>query len=560
MLRWLPLLTLTLFLAPVAAGLIGTILPSFGLMPVLGGNHLTLNAWRELAEWPSIKTSVQLSLASGISATAISLCLVLSFFSTCHETRFFQVIHRSLYPLLAVPHVAIAIGLAYLITPSGWIIRTVSPWATGWELPPDFATAPDPYGLSYITALIIKEVPFLLLMTIAAIGQTPAKETLAISRSLGYGPATSWLKTVLPLIYPQIRLPILAVLAYSTSAVDVALVIAPTNPPPLAPLVLNWFNDPDLTRHFLAAAGASLQLMVVLVAIALWHVFEWLVAKLGRKWIIGGNRGRGKVVGRSISIIIMGTTLFTGFVSLIGMGIWSISRRWRYPDQIPSDFTLDNWAGQIETLLWPLWTTITVGAAAALIAMALVLGCLENEKRYGLLPSTRMLWLLYIPLLVPQIGFLFGGQILLSLFGLVGTWPAVVWNHLLFVLPYIFISLSDPFRQLDDRFARTALCLGASPTRTFWKVKMPMLLRPVLIALAIGFAVSVGQYLPTIFAGGGRYVTLTTEAVTMAAGSDRRIIGVYVFLQSALPLLAFLIAIALPNWLYRDRRTLKIDL
>ena len=42
------------------------------------------------------------------------------------------------------------------------------------------------------------------------------------------------------------------------------------------------------------------------------------------------------------------------------------------------------------------------------------------------------------------------------------------------------------------------------------------------LAGAVGFAVSAGLYLPTLFAGGGRFVTLTTEAVTLASGGDRR--------------------------------------
>ena len=91
----------------------------------------------------------------------------------------------------------------------------------------------------------------------------------------------------------------------------------------------------------------------------------------------------------------------------------------------------------------------------------------------------------------------------------------------------------------------------------FWAVKLPMLLRPVLFALAIGIAVSVAQYLPTIFAGGGRFVTLTTEAVSLFGGADRRVMGVYAFLQALLPLLAFAAALALPAWLYRDRRALR---
>ena len=106
----------------------------------------------------------------------------------------------------------------------------------------------------------------------------------------------------------------------------------------------------------------------------------------------------------------------------------------------------------------------------------------------------------------------------------------------------------------DERYARTALCLGARPNRVFFRVKLPMLLRPVLFALAVGFAVSVTQYLPTLFAGGGRFVTLTTEAVSLSAGGDRRVMGVYAFLQALLPLLAFAAALALPRPLALRRK------
>ena len=98
-----------------------------------------------------------------------------------------------------------------------------------------------------------------------------------------------------------------------------------------------------------------------------------------------------------------------------------------------------------------------------------------------------------------------------------------MWAHLVFVLPYLFLSLADPWRALDPRYARTAASLGASPVARLLGVKLPLLLRPVLIACAVAFAVSVGQYLPTLFAGNGRVATLTTEAVTLAAGADRRV-------------------------------------
>lgn len=553
-LRHVPALTLVLFLAPVGAGLIGTWLPAFGYFPALGGDHFGLAPWRDLFATPGLPGALRLSLTSGVLSTAVSLLLTVGFVAACHNTLLFRRLRRFLAPLLAVPHLAIAVGLAFLIAPSGWLLRLVSPWATGWQVPPDVALVQDPYGLALALALMVKETPYLLLMTIAALDQAHAGERLAVARSLGYGPVTAWLKTVLPAIYPQIRLPIYAVLAFSLSVVDMAIFLAPQTPPPLAILVFRWFNDPDLAMRFVGAAGAVLQLAVVIAVIGLWRLAEVGAAHGCRRWLTGGARGGSGRLPRRLAGGAMTGLVAVACASVLGLAVWSLARRWPYPRVLPESWTLDNWMRQGAGLWWTGSTTLIVALAAAAIALALTLGCLENEQRRGLTTSARGLWLLYTPLLVPQVGFLFGAQILAARVGIDGTWVALIWSHLLFVLPYVFLSLADPYRSLDPRFARAAQCLGASPDRVFWRVKLPMLLRPVLFAAAVGFAVSVAQYLPTLFAGAGRFATLTTEAVALAGGGDRRVLGVYAFLQSLLPLLAFAIVLAVPGRRLSTRR------
>jgi putative thiamine transport system permease protein len=137
-----------------------------------------------------------------------------------------------------------------------------------------------------------------------------------------------------------------------------------------------------------------------------------------------------------------------------------------------------------------------------------------------------------------------------------GTLVAVIWSHLVFVVPYMLIALADPWFSLDRRYARAAASLGASPWRILIRIKLPILLRPLLIAAAIGFSVSVAQYLPTLFTGSGRVPTLTTEAVTLASGADRRITGVLAFLQTILPLLVYAGALFVPGRIYAKRRGL----
>jgi putative thiamine transport system permease protein len=167
-----------------------------------------------------------------------------------------------------------------------------------------------------------------------------------------------------------------------------------------------------------------------------------------------------------------------------------------------------------------------------------------------------VLWLLYVPLLVPQIAFLFGLQVALVRLRLDGTLLAVIWAHLVFVLPYVFLSLADPWRALDPRYARGAASLGASPTRILFAVKLPILLRPILVAAAVGIAVSLAQYLATVFAGAGRIATITTEALTLGSGADRAMIGVLGFMQSVLPLLCYGLALLTPRLVFRNRRGL----
>ena len=554
----IPAATLALFLIPIGLGLLGTWAPALGVLPALGRSTLSLDPWRELFAAPGLAGAVRLTVTTGFLSTALALGLSLSLLAAWHGTRAFGLLRRVLAPLLAVPHAALAIGLAFLLTPSGWLVRAASPWATGWERPPDLAIVQDPWGIALTLGLALKETPFLLLIAVSAMAQIGADRTLAVARTAGYGPVMAWVKTVLPQLYPLIRLPVYAVLAFSLSVVDMALILGPATPPPLAPLVLRWFNDPDLQMRFMAAAGACLQFAIVAGAIGVWYGLEKLAARLARPWIAAGRRGGDGGLLRLASGGTVMLAVSAASLSVISLAVWSLARRWRFPDALPGTWTLDNWTQHFWALSQPATTTLTVGVAATAVALALAIGCLEYECRAGIRPTTRALWLLYTPLLVPQIAFLFGIQVLLVAGRLDGRWIALTWSHLLFVLPYVFLALSDPWRKLDDRYARTAACLGASPARVFWRIKVPMLLRPILFAGAVGFSVSVAQYLPTLFAGAGRLSSLTTEAVGLAAGADRRIVGVYAFAQMALPLLGFAVALTVPAFLFRHRRGLQV--
>ncbi|MTH97468.1 ABC transporter permease subunit [Roseibium sp. RKSG952] len=552
-----PALVVLVLGAPVAAGLIWTILPAFGYLPALGGTAFSLRPFADLLAAPGIWTSVALSFGTGLAATLLSLVIVLLFTGGWLGTAAFARLSRFLSPLLSVPHAAAAFGLAFLIAPSGFVMRLLSPWATGMTRPPDVLIVQDPLGLTMTLGLILKEVPFLLLMTLAAVPQARAQDLSRAAQSLGYGRMTAFFKVVLPRLYPQIRLPVLAVLAFSTSVVDVAQILGPTTPAPLAPRLLGWMADPDPALRLQASAAAVLQLGVSFAAIMVWMGLERAAAF----WIGRSNRtGHRGGNDRALRVSALALAVVTAALTLAGLGVlglWSLSRGWWFPDAMPSTLTFAHWL-RLETQgLSTLWQTLAIALPVTFCSLVIVIALLESRTRTGRAGSGILRKIVFLPLLVPQISFLFGLQVLGISTGLSGTLTGVALAHAVFVLPYVYLALADPWQHIDPRYAQVAASLGASPRKILFRLRLPVLLRPLLVTFAIGAAVSIGQYLPTVMIGAGRVVTVTSESVALASGGNRSLIAVYAVMQLLLPFFLFLLASLIPGLAHRNRALLR---
>ncbi|NJR13667.1 MAG: ABC transporter permease [Phyllobacteriaceae bacterium] len=554
-----PPLTLALLTVPLAAGLAGTVLPAFGYLPALGGTTLSLAPFHMLLAEPGIGQSALVSLASGLGATIIAFVVVALFIASSSQARLAR-IAAMMGPLLALPHAAAAFGLAFLIAPSGYIARLVSPELTGWQSPPDLYLVNDAYGIALMLGLAAKEIPFLLLVALAALPQVPVVASRQLAASLGYGVVAGGLMLIWPPLYRQMRLAVFAVLAFSTSVVDVALILGPQTPPVLGVRILDWFNDPDLAYRMVAAAGALLQLGVTLAAFAIWIGLERGAAYLRNLWAGNGTRFRRDAALRAGSTSIMVGTALGLFAGLATLALWSVSKSWLFPDAWPRAVTFDGWMGASVRMAAPFSTTLALGLAASIIAVVLATLCLLREDETGARSTfiaRHGLAFIYLPLLVPQAAFLFGLQFLYVSLAVEGRFVTVLAAHLVFVLPYVFLSLSDPWRAYDRRYLAVGAALGHRPWTVFLRLRLPMLLRALLSALALGFAISVAQYLPTVLAGAGRLTTITSEAVALASGGNRRIIGIYAMAQAALPAFAFAVASLVPAWLWRNRRGLS---
>lgn len=554
--RFGPPLVVLFLTAPILFGLAGTVVPAFGHLPGLDGGAFTTTFFADLFAQPGIARSVIVSIAAGLVTTAVSLAAVFLFVAAYAGTPIFSRLQHLVSPLLAVPHAAAAFALAFLIAPSGLLARLVSPELTGWSRPPDLLIVHDSAGLTMMAGLIAKEIPFLFLMTLAALPQVDLARSRMLAASFGYGRIAGFACTTWPALYPQIRLAVFAVIAFSSSVVDVAAILGPTTPSPLAVRLVEWMRDPDLASRHLASAGALLQLALTALALLLWVAGEKLGVGLRTVATTAGIRFRHDRLLARAALLFMAVTAGTLGAGLAALAAWSIAGPWQFPDFLPSSITAGTWQEALPRIARPLATTFIVALASSLIATLLAILWLLDERRQDTW-AERLTAIVYLPLLVPQAAFLFGLQYLFILFGADATLAALVLVHLLFVLPYVFLSLRDPWRSFENRYETIATGLGKGRWTILFRIRLPMLLRAILTAGAVGFAVSVGQYLPTVLVGAGRLETITTEAVALASGGDRRIIGVYGVLQMVLPMAGFLIATTVPALLLRSRNAMR---
>lgn len=528
------------FFALVGMGLVFIpLIPSLFLFfqPILN-SHL----WHDFIHDPQALPALWLTLSSSLGSTLIALILALGLTIHIYLTPHWQRLQSKLSLFLSFPHAAFAIGFAFLIAPSGWLARLCAT-LLGWDVPPDWITTQDPYAISLTLALAFKESWFLLWILAALLNQQTIQRQITLAQSLGYGLYQIWWQVLLPQLLPRLAWALLAVLAYSLSVVDMALVLAPSTPPTLAVLAWQWLSDPSITMQNKGSLAAFV-LLLCLVIIAGIAALSWYGIRTLRR--LPNNQRWNIQIQIGLSTILISPFIFA-FAAFLLLALWSFAGAWFFPDLLPKTLSLRGWQ---QSDFMPLWTSLYLGLMSVLIALPLCLLWLES------IPSRFNTWL-YAPLILPALP-LAAAQYSISLqTQLDGTGIAVIWSHLAWVIPYMLLVLSAPFQQFEQRYILISQSLGHSHWHICFKVKYPLLLRPILAACAVGFAVSIAQYLPTLFVGTGKFATVTTEAIALSSGGNRRTLAVQALLQALLPLLAFALSHVLAQQFNRRFQGLK---
>lgn len=179
----------------------------------------------------------------------------------------------------------------------------------------------------------------------------------------------------------------------------------------------------------------------------------------------------------------------------------------------PRGFTL-RWYG--EFFRSPIWVSATLRSLYVAVAVAVLASVLGVCAAFGL--SRRkfagrkwVMALVLAPMIMPRMIIAVGLFYLLARMQLVGTDLALIIGHTVLAFPFVVVTVLAMLKNYDPQFDRAAMTLGASPSRTFLHVTLPLISGSVVAAAIFAFMTSFDDLNLALFLAGGEQNTLPKQ-------------------------------------------------
>ena len=539
-----------IIILPILIGFLGFFLPSFNYLPTLGKGELNLNYFYISMNIPGIYKSILLSIFTGIVSTALALLFSQVIHLYFFKSKIYIYLKIIISPLIALPHITMAIGLIFLLSPSGLLLRSVSPWLTGFDRPPNSYLFPDEYGFILILGLILKEIPFLILVSLSALREFSSSKFFDMGKSLQHSSFSTWFILIFPIIYKKIRLVVFIIIAFSSSVVDMSLLLAPSTPSTLSVRILQIFQSSDMDSFFIASNLSLIQLFIIIILLIVWIFFEKII-KLKFFYIFFIKITSFKSEFLKITILCFSVILFLlSFMGIICSILWGFSENWYFPNFFPNDLNIENFLNFYYQNKSLILISIFIPLMVSLLSISLIILWVELLD-YSNITKTQFEWIIFTPLFIPQISFLIGIQSFMIFFNFSSFLIPLIFVQLFYVIPYCFIILAPAMREVKSDYIKVASSLGKNRIVRLFKIKIPLVLPSLMTSFAIGMIVSFALYVPVYFIGAGRVTTLTVEALNLALSGSKEDLGIATFFQILFPtLLLFTVA-------FINRKTVK---
>ncbi|MGL4415110.1 MAG: ABC transporter permease [Roseinatronobacter sp.] len=164
-----------------------------------------------------------------------------------------------------------------------------------------------------------------------------------------------------------------------------------------------------------------------------------------------------------------------------------------------------------ESWMRSIRNSFSIGIAATLVSTTLGTLAALGLSRSEMPAKGLIMGILISPMIVPLIISAAGMFFFFSSINIAQTYLGVVLAHAALGTPFVVITVTATLVGFDQSLIRAAANLGASPTRTFFKITMPLILPGVVSGALFAFITSFDEIVVVLFVAGVEQRTIPRE-------------------------------------------------
>lgn len=168
-----------------------------------------------------------------------------------------------------------------------------------------------------------------------------------------------------------------------------------------------------------------------------------------------------------------------------------------------------------ESLMTAATHSLTIAVVAATVAT--IIGTLGAVAlyRYQFRGKAALSSMVFISMLTPDIVMAISLLIIFIAIGIELGFISLLLAHITFCLPFVIIAVYSRLRGFDVKMLEAARDLGASESRIFWKIILPLAVPAVASGWLLSFTLSLDDVIVSAFVTGPGYEILPLKVYSM---------------------------------------------
>jgi spermidine/putrescine transport system permease protein len=216
----------------------------------------------------------------------------------------------------------------------------------------------------------------------------------------------------------------------------------------------------------------------------------------------------GSSISRPLLFVFTGIVVLFLFAPIAVMILFSFNDPAGRQNITWQGFTLDNYLDvwSRPQITGPMLTSLAIAALSTVVATAFGTMIALALARYRFRSRGALNVLIFLPMTAPEIIL---GASLLTLwisFGTARGFLTILVAHIMFNISYVVVTVRARLVGFDRSLEDAGMDLYANERTTFWRVTFPLIFPGILAAALLAFALSIDDYVITVF-NAGRTVT-----------------------------------------------------